>query len=682
MASGTIERNTFIKGLMTEASPINFPENASVDEENFVLNTDGTRQRRLGLQDETDSVIVDLGQSHPAAGLTGVHQVFLWDNAGTDGDVDIAVYKFGNKLHFFDRSFSTLSEGFIASQYLVSEFFMFLTTKIDCASINGDLVVVNDANNTVVVLSYDNTTNTVSHKEVDPEIRDLYGIESAEVDYRPTTLYGNHKYNLRNQGWSNDKISAFGSPYPSNADQVHVGKTTTGAFDKTLITGTEFGTTPAAKGKFIISVFERGVGRNKETSLTQAHSDEEKGSFSCVASGFGRVWFSGIVSDIDDPETTSPNYTGTVFFSRIAENNLDYGKFYQDADPSAEIVNELVPNDGGLVKIAEAGKITKLVNIGGAVVAFSRNGVWSISGSDGIFRADDFSVDKITDKGLVNTESVVVSDNQIFYWSVDGIYAIGAERSSLVSVNLTNKSIKSLYAGIPKGMTQPCQGFLDRSDNTVHWIHRSGENSSLDSELILNLDIEAWSKYVYYTDSLVVGVFESEILHAEKTKYVVAQYVSGVGWICQFKELSNTDFEDDGNDAEAYLITGHELFQDTQRSKQVNYLSMHFHRTETGFTELDNGDLELVGGSSCLVTPNWGFSTQSCKEAKQYQTYKDRKLYMPSTSGDQTFCKDVITSKTRVRGRGVSYAMKIETEPQKDLHLLGWGLSVEGTSSV
>lgn len=42
--------NTFTKGLMTEASELNFPEDFSLYEKNFVLKTDGGRDRRLGME--------------------------------------------------------------------------------------------------------------------------------------------------------------------------------------------------------------------------------------------------------------------------------------------------------------------------------------------------------------------------------------------------------------------------------------------------------------------------------------------------------------------------------------------------------------------------------------------------------------------------------------------------------
>lgn len=42
--------NTFVKGLMTEASEINFPENYSLYEKNFLLRRDGGRDRRKGME--------------------------------------------------------------------------------------------------------------------------------------------------------------------------------------------------------------------------------------------------------------------------------------------------------------------------------------------------------------------------------------------------------------------------------------------------------------------------------------------------------------------------------------------------------------------------------------------------------------------------------------------------------
>ena len=48
-AINAAEFSTFVAGLITDASPLTFPNNASLDEVNFELNRDGSRNRRLGM---------------------------------------------------------------------------------------------------------------------------------------------------------------------------------------------------------------------------------------------------------------------------------------------------------------------------------------------------------------------------------------------------------------------------------------------------------------------------------------------------------------------------------------------------------------------------------------------------------------------------------------------------------
>lgn len=46
----------FVKGLITEASPLAYPEGATLDEDNVVITRSGERERRLGLRLDTDGV--------------------------------------------------------------------------------------------------------------------------------------------------------------------------------------------------------------------------------------------------------------------------------------------------------------------------------------------------------------------------------------------------------------------------------------------------------------------------------------------------------------------------------------------------------------------------------------------------------------------------------------------------
>ena len=56
-----VQNNTFVQGLITEASPLAHPKNASSDEINFKLNRDGSRDRRLGIDFEDGFVLNSTG---------------------------------------------------------------------------------------------------------------------------------------------------------------------------------------------------------------------------------------------------------------------------------------------------------------------------------------------------------------------------------------------------------------------------------------------------------------------------------------------------------------------------------------------------------------------------------------------------------------------------------------------
>ena len=86
-----IEFKNFIKGLITEASPVNFPPEASSDEENFQLNRDGTRDRRLGMDYEQEAQLRPLGVSLETF-LNQEPVTFEWKNVkGDSGTVFLVV---------------------------------------------------------------------------------------------------------------------------------------------------------------------------------------------------------------------------------------------------------------------------------------------------------------------------------------------------------------------------------------------------------------------------------------------------------------------------------------------------------------------------------------------------------------------------------------------------------------
>src|SRR5574337_242230 len=173
-----VEFNTFVGGLVTEASPLNFPTNASLDEENFVLNKDGTRSRRLGMQFEPGYNIINSTSSLVNSEL--VVSSFKWSNAGGLSTNTIICVQMGNTIDFFKGNAQVISP---------SKFFSYTFTglnpvvKFSYASVDGKLIVVTGQKQ-VWLFAYDvsnpNPATAISVSSKRLLIRDFFGLRSEE----------------------------------------------------------------------------------------------------------------------------------------------------------------------------------------------------------------------------------------------------------------------------------------------------------------------------------------------------------------------------------------------------------------------------------------------------------------------------------------------------------------------
>jgi hypothetical protein len=176
--SSNIEINTFVSGLVTEATPMNFPANASLDEQNFVLNRDGSRQRRLGMDMETGGgEIITSTVSVPTTNLIG-HNCYLWQNVGGYGSLSYVVIQIGNELNFYNGANSPLSvNGEPDYQYLYPT--SLASTRFSMTAVDGMLVVVTGQKN-VDIFRYD-STNGLGHSTQILYVRDMFGVTDIAV---------------------------------------------------------------------------------------------------------------------------------------------------------------------------------------------------------------------------------------------------------------------------------------------------------------------------------------------------------------------------------------------------------------------------------------------------------------------------------------------------------------------
>lgn len=756
------EFNTFVKGLITEASPLNFPENASFDEENFELNRDGSRDRRFGLDFESgfeywqlpfDDVLIKDGK----------YNTYLWENAGGIQGKSLVVIQFDHSLFVFDSSkIPTSRTGFIGSVSLSTGESLGLTSF---ASVGGKLVAVNGSGE-INIINYDVDLG-LSLENRRLLVRDQWGVYHATTEGDPSLRVAiattSHIYNLYNQSWGiprrNEGDVSLVDPmvlfrtqfsiYPSESETVWPALQLQPVSPPNIprerlfinLLQEQIGiNTKAAKGYFIIDLLRRGSSRTKaiednsskypemELKTFAAPVDFTAGGSTVICEFAGRVFYSGFSGATIGGDIRSPDLGNYVAFSQLVKSNADITKCYQDGDPTSREGSEIVDTDGGLISISGADGIYHMQSMGSSLLVFCRNGVWAISGgSDFGFTATNYKVERITRAGTISPHSVVEEVNKVFYWSEDGIYVIAKNQFGQIEAsNISEQTIQSYYQAIPLSSKMNVRGVYDLSKRTIRWLYSTGEYFTSEYkayELVLDSTLGAFYRNRIYNTSSVDGPialsgfqsspfrdgneFEPILAGIEEvfvgSNQVVAiriarkEVVQTTKFLCvtrigtnlrfTFGSYGNTSFKDwqlydsVGVDAAAYVVTGAITAGDSSIAKQAPYLTTHMKKTEIGFS----GEFEPLGGSSCLVRAQWGFTNSSAsnKWGPLFQIYRHRRVFIPA-SASSTFDNgdDLVTTKSKLRGRGKALSLRMETEPGKDCRIIGWSLSLNGNSIV
>ena len=690
--------NTFIKGLVTEASPLTFPENASLDEQNFVLNRDGSRSRRLGIDYEDLYALTATGFTTEQL-QTGKQSFHKWESPGGDTTVSIGVIRILNKLWFVDLLTANPSSNLLNSDSPITLADL-STAEIETTVINNKMVIVSDDLPKPIVLSYNKATEAVTQESLTITVRDIWGVDDGlDESIRPSSLSQTHKYNLRNQGWNESIVTVSGADaidytktqlgvYPSNADVWTLGKNSNPSsanyekYDPATLERNSTSQFQVAKGSYIIDAFNRGTDRVGLSDTTGLPTDQEQGSITTVASYAQRLFYSGVTSSVTGGDARSPNYSGYVFFTKVITSDDDLGKCHQESDPTDPGINDLIDSDGGSIQIPEATRIVKIVSSQASLLVFAENGVWEIYGDTGGFIATSFQASKVSTNGVLNPNSIVNVNGTFVYWSKAGIYMltpdVAAGRFKAESISLT--SIQSLFLEIPDVGKNHCKGFYDEKENRVRWLYNDSDTyaennfvNKYNKELVLDLTIQAWYKNTiselasdspYVADFIEVpgyAVTESDIgvevgadsvivtsgdpvvvtSAFQTNRSAVFSFLTVVGTSFTLSKYNSTRFVDwytkdtTGINYSSYLVTGYELFGDLMRQKYVPYIFFYFKKTEDGYTDTGSG-LVLNNQSSCKVQAqwNWANSINSGKWGTEWQAYRLTRFYTPSGVDD------------------------------------------------
>lgn len=788
--------NTFVKGIVTEANALTFPENASIDEDNMVLNKDGSRQRRLGIDYETGFSLVNTGLTQSIISRANI-SFHRWDSPGGDPNLSLGIVRIYNKLWFVNLFTPNPSDNVLNNGEPL-EIPGLGNSDIDVSFISNFAVIVSESLNNTLVLSYNQEFNYVLAENVPLFVRDIWGVDDGLSDSeRPVTITPEHRYNLINQGWSNNipfpgtttitvpnptprpQVTSGGTYqslgglvrqdvtllqfanswestverqvsngataidytktvlgyYPSNSDVWTLGKNSDASdetgfqlYDPNILIKNSLSNVLSPKASLVVDAYNRGQSRKSITGIQQLPLDKERGRCSTVASYASRVFYSGIRSYVIEDDIRSPNYNSYIFFSQIVTTKEQISLCYQSADPTSPDISDIIDTDGGTIQIPEATAIVKLVPTLGSLLVCAENGVWEIYGDTGGFTATSFQTSKITSSGVLNKDSIIEVNGNVFLWGNAGIMLLAPDdvTGRYKAQNLSLNSIQTYYNEISELAKANCKAYYNEKSDTIRWLYNDSPTYSASTglrkynkELVLDLTLKAFypatienggntaapypvayvdmpgTQVAFVEDDIVVGNVDVEA-GGEQVNILVPDYTSQeevfkfltiFNTFFTFSSYKNSTYKDwvgyngIGYNYVSYLVTGYDISKDLMRNKQTPYIFCYFKKTEDGFTE----DLEYANPSSCMLQSQWDWhnSAEGNKWGTPFQAYRFKRNYIPENSSD-TFDngESVIVSKNKLRGSGKSISLKFSSEEGKGMHILGWAYPLTGDKVV
>lgn len=688
--------NTFVKGLITEASELTFPENASVDELNCALERDGTRRRRKAVVYEANNVLSDT-----VVAQGSLVQTLDWFNVAGQPNLEFLVVQVNNLVYFYEKSADPISANKLSASINLNSFsagnnLSPSNQRIQVTSLNGTLIVASPAINTFYA-EFNTTTSSITTSQISFKERDF---EWQGTDNEVTSGYFSNNgspstarsYDAKNIGWGQG-----GGPATYTYALTHpwyAGKDANGNFSATEWAQVYSGSSLATNGHFIVDVFNKS-----RSGLT---TEIETARFRSVAAYAGRVFFAGL---------DSAKNGGRVYFSKLIDRMADVGNCFQVFDPTSETLSDLLDTDGGVINIPDAHNIRKLLVLGASLLVFAENGVWAVAGVDNVFRATEFSITQLTDTGIVNENTFVVGGGVPIWWSKTGIYALSPSEStgSPEAKNLTLGAIQTFWDSISNEKKAEVIVKYDRINQKVLWFYPDNAESidfKYNNVLILDLNLQAFypwrisdqessTSYVigmsYYAglgststenqvvdgsdtiingvDNVVATLYRDYLQGDSEIKLLVRDGATGK---MTFATFSGTSYLDWGNaDYSSFTIAGYDFLGDMTTFKNAPYITTYMRVTEDGYAQNAGGGYDFINPSSCLMSVYWDLNKTKSTPREIYRL-KDVPVVNPNDLSSINYPTNTVITRSKIRGRGRSMQLRFESTEGNDFHIVGY----------
>jgi len=751
-ATVNVESN-FTKGLITEATALNFPENAATDTDNCEYTLTGDVLRRLGIDYEENFEITLADRAGQAV------TTYVWNNVGGDGNTQILVVQIGGILRFYRISDASkefpMSAQILSSIVDLSSFTASFDSTIECefTSGNGYLFVFNPTCDPIYC-SY--SAGTITGNPIQVSIRDVNGIVETGIadNFRPTALTAAHSYNINNQGWSGgnpwsgissdtrtaqvgsitltvqaglsvtlgelvaieNQVASFkGIPagtnimtgnvtayagtsitinvtsvyapalgstftsfyvlpynrglittwntaignYPSNADVWWLYKDASGVFSPSTTIGNVIPpSSPAGKGHYIVPAFT--IDRSSVSGVDGLPVISTTVRPRTGTWFQGRVWYTGT-----DASYTSGSdfytWTENIYFSQIVNNYTDFGKCYQTNDPTSETFFDILPTDGGVITIQGAGNIFKLFPVQNGMLVFAANGVWFITGSQGIgFTATDYTITKISNIQSISGSSFVDVLGMPFFWNEEGIYQVKQQQGGGLAVEpITVSTIQVFFDAIPPNNKKYVKGAYNPIEYVIEWIYKDTDETSVTDRYAFNRILS----YNVYNKAFFPYSFSTNVASINSIQYIsgitantdlepMFKYLAGNITSFTLADLHNENYVDwnevDPTNYESFFITGFKIRGQAIKKFQPQYIQVY-----SGVYGAANG---------YYIQGIWDFSNN--RNSGRWSSLQ--RVVNGLTRADTAFRRH------KIRGHGYALQFKISSIDGMPFNIQGW----------
>lgn len=713
--------NDFTKGLITESSGLNFPENACTEVWDCAFSNTGIVSRRYGFDYESDYSTANFTRSD------GAISEYIWRGVAGTSTVFVVI-QVGSVLYFYTEDpEGPLSPG-------KASFTVDLTSyqpsgapdpkgyRCQFSTAKGYLFVTNLVCNPIYI-QYNSSGPSLTVTVIDIQIRDFAGLPSTATysgfNTRPTStraaLDDFDEYNLLNRGWGDtvrkngggnvvalDHWDTSFTTMPSLAEYWWYYLDAADEFNANYCESEGNPNTKTTAGKYILSAFSQerdvpsGISGLSDDDITSSYFRPRSNAFYA-----GRVFFAGV---------DYQGFNTNIYYSQILESITQAGFCYQVNDPTARSNRDLLDTDGGVITIPDIAVIMKLFVYGNKLMVFCTNGVWAISGSNdagGGFTAKDYSVKKISSVGTPGASSFVDVDGSPVWWNYEGIWTISANQAGEDEVqSLTRDTIQTFYDGIPTLNKVWAKGAYDRNTQTIRWIYRqadaAGDNDTYQNyDRVLSFNLKKGSFYPWTIDTSlgyfvnaiinsrgVSTVYEEEVVtdgganvldpsgevltswvpteepRSSIFKYFTTKNTSGTTYTGTWSTETSTSYKDwngastgNGVSYDSYLISGYNITGQAQRFLQTNYIVAY---------------LGNFPDSSCYFQNFWDYITteDSPRVSAAQQIYRER------------LSVSIQQARIKVRGKGRAVQFGFKSEEGKPFFLHGWSTYITQNNDI